>query len=52
MIQLSGIALKKNTSKEDFDALIGIHPTCAEIFAMLTVTKRSGLSPEIQGCCG
>ncbi|RWS08215.1 Thioredoxin reductase 1: cytoplasmic-like protein [Dinothrombium tinctorium] len=29
--QLVGIILKKNCTKADFDALIGIHPTCAEV---------------------
>lgn len=29
--QLVGLALKMKATKADFDALIGIHPTCAEV---------------------
>ncbi|RWS24382.1 thioredoxin reductase 1: cytoplasmic-like protein, partial [Leptotrombidium deliense] len=48
--QLVGLALKNKLTKDDFDALIGIHPTCAEIFTTMTVTKRSGKSAEQKGC--
>uniref|UniRef100_A0A5S6R1Y1 thioredoxin-disulfide reductase (NADPH) n=1 Tax=Trichuris muris TaxID=70415 RepID=A0A5S6R1Y1_TRIMR len=36
-----GIALKLKATKQDFDLLVGIHPTCAEIFTSLVVTKSS-----------
>lgn len=52
VIQFVGIPLKLKATKADLDALIGIHPTCAEIFTTLTVTKRSGKEPVQQGCCG
>lgn len=29
--QLAGLVLKKKCNKADLDALIGIHPTCAEV---------------------
>ncbi|CAG5135490.1 unnamed protein product, partial [Candidula unifasciata] len=44
------VAMKKGVTKEDFDATIGIHPTCSEIFTTLHVTKRSGESAEVTGC--
>lgn len=44
------LGLKKGATKEDFDAMIGIHPTCAEIFTTLTVTKSSGKSTLQTGC--
>ncbi|CDW52874.1 Pyr redox dim and Pyr redox and Pyr redox 2 domai n containing protein [Trichuris trichiura] len=36
-----GIALRMKATKHDFDLLVGIHPTCAEIFTSLVVTKSS-----------
>ncbi|XP_050694209.1 thioredoxin reductase 1, cytoplasmic-like [Eriocheir sinensis] len=44
------IGLKLNATKADFDNLIGIHPTTAEIFTTLNVTKRSGKDVSAQGC--
>lgn len=44
------VALKKGATKEDFDATIGIHPTCSETFTTMHVTKRSGESAEVTGC--
>ncbi|XP_054711967.1 thioredoxin reductase 1, cytoplasmic-like [Uloborus diversus] len=44
------LGLKKGATKADFDAMIGIHPTCAEIFSTLTVTKSSGKSTLQAGC--
>ncbi|GMS96159.1 hypothetical protein PENTCL1PPCAC_18334 [Pristionchus entomophagus] len=37
-----GIALKLNAKKEDFDTLIGIHPTVAENFTTLNLVKKEG----------
>ena len=37
-----GIALKLKATKADLDNLVGIHPTNAEIFTTLNITKRSG----------
>lgn len=44
------IAMRKGATKADFDATIGIHPTCAELFTTLTATKKSGASVEKKGC--
>lgn len=43
-------AMKLNATKDDLDATIGIHPTCAELFTTLTVSKRSGGSTTAGGC--
>uniref|UniRef100_A0AAQ5XDB9 thioredoxin-disulfide reductase (NADPH) n=1 Tax=Amphiprion ocellaris TaxID=80972 RepID=A0AAQ5XDB9_AMPOC len=37
-----GAAMKCGATKEQLDGTIGIHPTCAEIFTTLDVTKSSG----------
>uniref|UniRef100_A0AAQ4QBR5 thioredoxin-disulfide reductase (NADPH) n=1 Tax=Gasterosteus aculeatus aculeatus TaxID=481459 RepID=A0AAQ4QBR5_GASAC len=37
-----GVAMKCGATKEQLDGTIGIHPTCAEVFTTLDVTKRSG----------
>ena len=42
VIQGFGIALKLKATKADLDGLVGIHPTSAEIFTTLSITKRSG----------
>jgi thioredoxin reductase (NADPH) len=44
------VAIKLNATKDVFDSLIGIHPTCAEIFTTLTITKSSGVSAMKTGC--
>jgi len=45
-----GIGLRLGATKSDFDSLVGIHPTCAETFTTLEITKSSGLSSEKKGC--
>jgi len=30
---------------------VGIHPTVAEEFTRIFITKRSGLDPKPQSCC-
>lgn len=52
VIQFTPFPLKMKATKADLDALIGIHPTCAEIFTMLPISKRSGKEATQQGCCG
>ena len=37
-------------TKENFDDLIGIHPTCAEGFTTLDITKSSGKDAAASGC--
>ncbi|XP_067134053.1 thioredoxin reductase 1, cytoplasmic-like [Centruroides vittatus] len=44
------VAIKKGTTKEELDATIGIHPTCAELFTTLKTTKSSGAELSMKGC--
>lgn len=46
------LGLRLGAKKRDFDSLVGIHPTDAEAFTQLTVTKRSGESYLMSGCGG
>lgn len=50
--QFVAAPLKLKATKADLDSIIGIHPTCAELFTTLTITKRSGKEPTQKGCCG
>ncbi|KAJ3602818.1 hypothetical protein NHX12_030566 [Muraenolepis orangiensis] len=45
-----GVAIKCGVTKEQLDNTIGIHPTCAEIFTTLDVTKSSGGNIAQPGC--
>jgi pyruvate/2-oxoglutarate dehydrogenase complex dihydrolipoamide dehydrogenase (E3) component len=44
------VAIKLRATKQDFDMTVGIHPTCAETFTTLNVTKRSGKDIGGAGC--
>jgi len=46
------LALKLGATKEDFDAVVGIHPTDAESFMSLGITKSSKEVWESAGGCG
>lgn len=46
------LAVKLGATKADFDDLVGIHPTDAESFCALSVTKRSGKNWAEEGGCG
>ncbi|KAG2482124.1 hypothetical protein HYH03_018910, partial [Edaphochlamys debaryana] len=50
IIQGLAIALRAGATKAHFDDTIGIHPTVAEEFTILKVTKRSGESALKKGC--
>ena len=50
IIQGFSLALKLGAKKRNFDDVIGIHPTNAEVFTTLNVTKRSGNDPSVTGC--
>jgi len=50
MTQGFAVAMKCGATKEDFDETVGIHPTNAEQFTTITITKSSGLSAETSGC--
>jgi thioredoxin reductase (NADPH) len=45
------LALRLGATKADFDASVGIHPTSAEQFTTLSITKRSGQDPTAAGGC-
>uniref|UniRef100_A0A8C4Z231 thioredoxin-disulfide reductase (NADPH) n=1 Tax=Gadus morhua TaxID=8049 RepID=A0A8C4Z231_GADMO len=45
-----GVAIKCGVTKEQLDNTIGIHPTCAEMFTTLDVTKSSGGDIAQAGC--
>ncbi|XP_063766919.1 thioredoxin reductase 3 isoform X1 [Eleginops maclovinus] len=45
-----GTAMKCGATKEQLDNTIGIHPTCAEVFTTLEVTKSSGGDITQSGC--
>ena len=42
--------IKLGATKDDFDNLIGIHPTTAEVFTTLSINKASGEDPSATGC--
>ncbi|KAL1273405.1 hypothetical protein QQF64_029267 [Cirrhinus molitorella] len=45
-----GAAMKCGITKDQLDGTIGIHPTCAEIFTTMEVTKSSGGDITQSGC--
>lgn len=45
-----GLALRLGATKADFDATVGIHPTCAENFTTMYTTKSSGVDVATSGC--
>ncbi|KAL8275732.1 hypothetical protein Esti_000295 [Eimeria stiedai] len=52
LLQGMAIAVKLGAKKSDFDNTVGIHPTNAECFTQLTITKRSGQDWVAAGGCG
>eukprot|EP00741_Cyanophora_paradoxa_P023326 tig00000254_g22533.t1 len=46
------LALKLGATKKDFDNLVGIHPTDAEVFCALSITRSSGEDFRASGGCG
>lgn len=50
VVQGFAVALKCGATKAQFDSTVGIHPTIAEEFTILSITKRSGLDPNKAGC--
>nr|XP_033782285.1 thioredoxin reductase 3 [Geotrypetes seraphini] len=45
-----GVAIKCGLTKKVLDDTIGIHPTCAEVFTTLNITKSSGADISQKGC--
>ena len=50
VMQGFALAMKLGAKKADFDDTVGIHPTVAEEFTTLKVTKSSGQDPTKRGC--
>ena len=46
------LAVKLGATKQDFDSLVGIHPTDAEALCSLSVTRSSGENFVAAGGCG
>jgi len=46
------VAMRAGATKQDFDDTVGIHPTDAEAFTTMQVTRRSGESWIAAGGCG
>ena len=46
------LAVKLGATKQDFDDLVGIHPTDAESFCAMGITRASGASFTADGGCG
>eukprot|EP00276_Gloeochaete_wittrockiana_P007253 CAMPEP_0184657344 /NCGR_PEP_ID=MMETSP0308-20130426/19026_1 /TAXON_ID=38269 /ORGANISM="Gloeochaete witrockiana, Strain SAG 46.84" /LENGTH=509 /DNA_ID=CAMNT_0027095079 /DNA_START=241 /DNA_END=1770 /DNA_ORIENTATION=- len=46
------LAVKLGATKKDFDNLVGIHPTDAEVFTQLSITRSSGEDFRAKGGCG
>jgi thioredoxin reductase (NADPH) len=44
------LGLKLGATYQDFTHLVGIHPSCAEEFTTINITKRSGKDPKKSGC--
>eukprot|EP00469_Lotharella_globosa_P000128 CAMPEP_0167805518 /NCGR_PEP_ID=MMETSP0111_2-20121227/21226_1 /TAXON_ID=91324 /ORGANISM="Lotharella globosa, Strain CCCM811" /LENGTH=746 /DNA_ID=CAMNT_0007702687 /DNA_START=63 /DNA_END=2303 /DNA_ORIENTATION=- len=44
------VAMRRGATKADFDLTVGIHPTVAEEFTTLDITKSSGISAKKEGC--
>ncbi|XP_067908273.1 thioredoxin reductase 3 isoform X2 [Heterodontus francisci] len=46
-----GAAMKCGMTKDQLNSVIGIHPTCAEVFTTMEITKRSGVDISKKGGC-
>ena len=44
------VALRLGATKADLDASVGIHPTVAEQFTFMFITKASGANSRSTGC--
>ncbi|CAM9315938.1 unnamed protein product [Hapterophycus canaliculatus] len=47
-----GLAVRLGAKKADFDKLVGIHPSDAESFCAMGITRSSGVSFVAEGGCG
>lgn len=46
------LAMRLGAKKSDFNKLVGIHPSDAESFCAMGITRRSGVSFTAEGGCG
>jgi len=46
------LAVKLGATKADFDGIVGLHPTDAESFTTMDITRRSGENFTASGGCG
>ncbi|XP_071557979.1 thioredoxin reductase 1 isoform X1 [Temnothorax nylanderi] len=51
VIQGFAAAIKCGLTIPKLKSTVGIHPTVAEEFTRISITKRSGLDPKPQSCC-
>ncbi|KAG5326456.1 TRXR1 reductase, partial [Acromyrmex heyeri] len=51
VIQGFAVAIKCGLTMPKLKSTVGIHPTVAEEFTRINITKRSGLDPKPQSCC-
>ncbi|KAJ9575109.1 hypothetical protein L9F63_007770, partial [Diploptera punctata] len=51
VIQGFASAMKSGLTMTSLQETVGIHPTVAEEFTRLSITKRSGIDPTPQSCC-
>ncbi|XP_075218140.1 thioredoxin reductase 1, cytoplasmic-like isoform X1 [Lycorma delicatula] len=51
VIQGFAVAVKNGLTVRQLQNSVGIHPTIAEEFTRISITKRSGLSPRQLSCC-
>ncbi|CAN0416002.1 unnamed protein product [Ectocarpus sp. 12 AP-2014] len=47
-----GLAVRLGAKKSDFNKLVGIHPSDAESFCAMDITRSSGVSYVAEGGCG
>ncbi len=52
IMQGFALGMQLGATKQNFDKLVGIHPTAAEEFTVLSVTKSSGASYFKKAGCG
>lgn len=52
LVAANSVGLRLRATKKDFTDLVGIHPTDAESFCSLAITKASGEEYESAGGCG
>ena len=52
VMQGYAVAMRMGLTKQILERSVGIHPTIAEEFVLVKVTKESGEDYKRKGCCG